>query len=131
MNQTPVQFMSAGRAEGRQSELLKISDLRRFVAMIEVDDNGCWIWAGCKNVKGYGKFSVGGRRCNGGRDWWTHRWVYATFVGEIPEGMTVNHTCAKSSCCNPAHLGLMTVEENSADRHERDRNDAVGDTIPY
>jgi hypothetical protein len=75
---------------------------------------GCWVWTGHRDKKGYGQFKWRGR------SWWAHRLSYRTFVGQIPRGMTINHkrnVCGNPSCVNPAHLELMTLEENSRDRH--------------
>lgn len=31
---------------------------KRFWKYVEISDNGCWYWKGCKNSKGYGRFGV-------------------------------------------------------------------------
>ncbi len=76
---------------------------------------GCWIWTGHKDKKGYGQFKWLRR------SWWAHRLSYRTFVGKIPEGMTINHKrqpCGNPSCVNPAHLELMTLAENTTERND-------------
>lgn len=72
----------------------------------------CWVWTGYIGTKGYGQFHImlNGRKAK--RD--AHRVSFAIFHGEIPEGMTVDHTCRNTRCVNPAHLRLLTHAENTA-----------------
>lgn len=83
------------------------ADLRRFVAKLRKEGD-CWVWIGYRDEKGYGQFKW--RR----RAYWAHRVAYATFVGDIPAGMSVDHGCLNPPCCNPDHLRLVTVSENSS-----------------
>lgn len=72
----------------------------------------CRNWtAGKKN--GYARIKVGGK------DWYAHRMVYEMYVGEIPSGMTIHHTCANSICVNVNHLQMVTQSENIAEMRER------------
>lgn len=85
-------------------------DIVRLCQKLRVNEHGCWIFTGHKDDKGYGQFWISKRAH------WAHRVAYAIFRGDIPADMTVDHkpsTCCPS-CCNPAHLQLLTVEENTA-----------------
>jgi len=74
-----------------------------------VKKNGCWLFTGCRsNRGGYGELWYKGKL------YYAHRLSYAFFVCDIPEGMTINHTCKNTNCVNPDHLRLATHEENSA-----------------
>lgn len=72
--------------------------------------NDCWIWTGAKNAKGYGSLRVGSK------SHLAHRWAYTLLVGEIPAGLTVDHTCRVPACVNPAHLEPVTNAVNIARR---------------
>jgi len=48
-----------------------------------------------------------------------HRVSYGIFVGEIPEGLHVLHSCDRKICVQPAHLSLGTIPENNKQAHER------------
>jgi len=70
---------------------------------------GCWEWQGCRHYKdGYGQIKYRGKTLQ------VHRVAYALYIGEIPGGMTVEHLCKNRLCCNPAHLRLLSHEENCA-----------------
>lgn len=77
----------------------------------------CWEYGGTCNPDGYGKLHVGGRRYVG-----AHRIAYQQFIGPIPTGLVVRHTCDNPPCCNPSHLTLGTVADNAKDSVERGRN---------
>ena len=49
-----------------------------------------------------------------------HRVSFLLNVGEIPEGMSVLHSCDNPPCVNPRHLRLGTQQDNMDDRMERD-----------
>jgi hypothetical protein len=79
-----------------------------------LDKSGdCWVWQGAKSDNGYGSITLGNKSFR------AHRLAYETFIGEIPNGMTVHHKCANRACCNPEHLELATNRENVAEMFAR------------
>lgn len=84
----------------------------RFLSLVEKTE-GCWNWIGSSVGGGYGSFS------NKGKTNRAHRVAYELWVGELGENSVVHHTCAVRSCVNPAHLQLVTPQENSAEMLER------------
>lgn len=90
-----------------------------------VDENGCWIWKsdGQINKWGYAKFITGSRRDNSRRHKFVHRVSYEVFVGDIPEGLHIDHLCRVNRCVNPDHLEPVTPAENNK------RNDKLPPTI--
>ena len=79
-------------------------------------DSGCWEWAGnTKHKFGYGQLRILGK----GRE--AHSVAYEVWVGPIPEGMQVRHTCDNPPCINPAHLILGTSQDNHNDMVSRGR----------
>lgn len=79
--------------------------LSRFHEKI-VDLGECWTFRAALNSSGY--CSVwDGRRPEG-----AHRLAYEVFVGPIPKGYDIDHTCERRWCVNPAHLRPQTTQEN-------------------
>jgi len=76
-----------------------------------VDSNGCWLWQGFKNVKGYGR-----------RDWrnkgvFIHRQMFmlANGIKSLKTEQAVCHRCDVRNCCNPDHLWLGDAAANVLD----------------
>ena len=81
-------------------------ELRRFDERWNLDpETGCHIWKG-GTVRGYASLTLGKKTWRGGRLAYTHH------VGEIPEGLTIDHLCREPLCVNPDHLEVVTMREN-------------------
>lgn len=74
----------------------------RFFGHVEVT-GFCWLWTGKVNEKGYGRFG----------HTMVHRWVYEFLVGEIGDGLVIDHLCRIHRCVNPDHLEPVTRTENN------------------
>lgn len=86
---------------------------KRIASKIAVHD-GCWIWTGAHNSRGYGSLGVDGK------SHLAHRFVYALAYGPIPQGMTLDHMCENKSCVHPYHLNVETGADNTRLRFTRD-----------
>lgn len=75
-----------------------------------VPESGCWIWEGSVGSHGYGDLTISNKHLL------AHRVSYEAYVGEIPTGMFVMHTCDVRSCVNPAHLVVGTNKDNMKDK---------------
>lgn len=70
----------------------------------EVD--GCWVWDRA-GPNGYGMVMVSNK------SWLAHRYMKALEVGEAAlEGKVCDHLCRNRLCVNPAHIRVVTQQEN-------------------
>jgi hypothetical protein len=80
---------------------------------------GCWNWIGAifkkKYGGNYGQLRMGG--CNG-RVKKAHRLSYEYFIGQIPDGLEIDHLCRNTLCVNPDHLKPVTHIENCRRRRD-------------
>jgi hypothetical protein len=89
----------------------------RFMEQVApITESGCWIYMGKTQGLGYGTFPAFGRKTIR-----AHRWSYDRFVGPIPAGLVVRHTCDVACCVNPKHLILGTQAENIQDKVSKGR----------
>jgi len=93
----------------------------RWLLRVEKEGHdGCWRWIGATWEKGYGKFTLPETQRRIG----AHVWGYERFIGPVPDGMELDHTChdpqvcrdasrcPHRSCVNPAHLEPVPHGEN-------------------
>lgn len=82
----------------------------------KVDVQHAWsCWTALTSVGSHGYAQIGWRDETGrARMTLMHRVAYAMSHGPIPRGLVVDHLCHNRTCCNPAHLQLLSNEANSA-----------------
>jgi hypothetical protein len=73
------------------------------------EPNGCWLWQGKLNSKGYGTTTAWAKTIS------THRLSYILEHGSIPEDMHVLHKCDVRNCVRPDHLFIGTNHDNVLD----------------
>ncbi len=92
--------------------------LRIFFRKIDgnLSADECWPHSGRADDKGYVFVNVGGYHTR------AHRLAWRIAYGKWPpSGLVLRHSCDNPPCCNPDHLLLGTVKDNSDDMVERGR----------
>ena len=88
------------RGYGR-TDLLTQED-RFWARVVEHENGNCWMWTGGKRKSGHGSYDNSS----------AYRFSYKQMVGEIPEGLELDHLCNIPECVNPYHLDPVTPAEN-------------------
>lgn len=78
---------------------------QRILSKIDFSD-GCWNWAWSLDKHGYSQVRKDGttRRA--------HRVVYEILVGDVAEGLDLDHLCRNRKCVRPEHLEPVTRSTN-------------------
>lgn len=111
-----VNIPSHDTENARFPMLFDDTTLERFWA--KVDKNGplpsynpslgpCWFWLGAINHDGYGTFYISRRGTEK-----AHRLAYKFTIGQIPEGLQLDHLCRVRCCVNPSHVEVVTNRTN-------------------
>lgn len=75
------------------------TDRERFLSLIQVDDDGHWLWRGGLNGSGYGNFWLHGRTVR------AHHFAFSEFVGPVPERTRLHPIEGEPrGCVNPEHF---------------------------
>lgn len=77
----------------------------------------CWLWTGHCDQNGYGRLLIGPNRKD-----MAHRLSYTLFIGPIPDGLYLLHSCDNPTCVNPDHLRPGTHDNNMNDMVIRGRS---------
>lgn len=89
----------------------------RFLARVEIDPDGCWLWTPPLTADGYGKFYWGGRTYRAHR--WLFQWAHNLTDRQMPP--EVCHACDKRACVLETCLFPGTKEDNMRDMMSKGR----------
>jgi hypothetical protein len=67
----------------------------------------CWLWTGRIKKDGYAQVWNGRSTVN------AHRFIYITFIEDIPDCLQGDHLCRRRHCVNPVHIDPVTPQINS------------------
>ena len=106
-----------GEAKKRQAAAQALSSQLgdRFWEKVEKTD-GCWIWIGAKNRRGYGVFVIDGKQKL------AHRIAYSLTRGPVSASVVLLHACDNRVCVNPSHLVPGTNQQNREDMFYKGRD---------
>ena len=85
-----------------------------FLAFVSPEPNtSCWLWDGPYTNGGYGSTQWVGKKEL------AHRLSYKLFIGPLPTGLCILHTCHVRCCVNPRHLRVGTQSENIKEAYKK------------
>lgn len=101
-------YMRLHRA-GLPGPVLRPTPAARFWGFVAEAAGDCWEWGGGQTENGYGQFTVR----PGASPVRAHRFAYQELVGEIPDGLQLDHLCRNRLCVNPWHLDPVPGRVNT------------------
>jgi len=100
------QLISAGVEVDLLRNLFSRIDFDGPVPEHRPDLGPCWVCKRGVKPNGYGDLSYRGKKIS------AHRLAFTLFVGDIPEGLDLDHLCRNRACVRPYHLEPTTRLEN-------------------
>ena len=98
-----AQIELANKMGGNVADLRSLPE--RVLEKIHFEPNsGCWLFTGYWDRDGYGKVTPSRLSGLKRQPMSVHRIMYEHEIGEIPEGLTIDHKCRTRCCCNPDHM---------------------------
>lgn len=108
--------------------LSKVSaPIKRWLKLVEIRPNVCWLWLGSASRDGYGQFTLSAIRGKKRLRIAPYRFIWEYINGPMGKGLEPDHTCNNRRCVNPAHIEPVTHAENQRRSYQRGRKRPVKD----
>lgn len=107
-------WRNTGTTDPSRARGMTITEAVKFHVPVS-DPDLCWVTDVARDKNGYSRLVIHGKTYK------LHRLAYEHFVGPIPEGLLILHTCDNPPCCNPDHLYPGTPAQNMIDKKNRGR----------
>lgn len=102
----PTDVLSSLSKEDKDRYLTRVLSCISIQEDNEYNGSYCWLWTR-HLTRGYGRVRIFNNRLK------AHRVFYQLLVGNIPDGLQLDHLCRVKACCNPEHLEPVTSRENT------------------
>lgn len=99
--------LTPNRTTPRLKEMTSKKALKVKIIQASRSEGECWIWPNKPDKDGYGFMHYYGKQRR------AHRLVYELLVGDIPEGLLLDHINCTRRCVNPEHLRPVSRKQNA------------------
>jgi hypothetical protein len=110
---------------------MRVLDIKSRFERHVLRTRNCWVWTGALQAGGYGSFGWPGKTW---KEWKTrkaHKPRDALYVGPIPDGLDILHSCDNPPCVRASHLFPGTDFDNQQDCLKKGRRaDCRGEKNP-
>jgi len=93
-------------------------DRIRFMSYVTKSEDGCWLWKGGLDIKGYSVFFYRGKAVFGHRA----SLLLHNKVKDFIPGLQIRHSCRNKNCVNPNHLSEGTRKQKAEDKRRDGTN---------
>lgn len=97
------------------NEIVVVGKIKRKPIQYEIK-NECWICIShSRSVQGYPRIVINNKSTL------MSRYIYERFIGKIPKGLCILHSCDNPNCINPSHFKIGTNLDNVIDKVNKGR----------
>jgi hypothetical protein len=105
-NRKRRQFCSRGCSRRSRGPTIKPRHVIERLLEKVIITGECWTWTGSIDENGYGRIHTDTTPRK------SYRVLFEHVIGEVPEGLELDHLCRNRLCVNPFHLEPVTHREN-------------------
>lgn len=96
--------------------MIQQTTAKRFWAKVLKSEDGCWLWMGRRNERGYGRYTL-----PSGKTVYAHRFAFEQYFWPLDECECAMHDCDNPPCVRPSHLTPGSRDDNNKDMAEKGR----------
>ena len=105
-------------------DVMSPAEAARFWQRAVRVESGCWLWAGYRDLDGYGILTLNRKH------WRAHRAAWTLTHGQIPAGMLILHSCDTPACIPTRTSPAWHTSRQRKRPHSESANPTVSGRTP-